>query len=699
MAASAVEIAHGLLDKLKDDSKMNRDETWKEIFGELRKTPAAVERPPLRKMSLLHWASYTGHHPAVKTLLEEFGANPADLSWKKMDAAGTAEVKKHFDIAETIRDHMLAKDLHNKAAQEGGQDSVWSTIFEELRKRPAAKDRPKQHQFSLLHHAAWWGKKEAIGRLANDHGADLKERAADGRDAASIAENQRHQDVADMLRLMIKGVRYEAAAFLEVPSPYAPKLTVEAGRGDVMEAGAVVVWLALHSSAEPPKWEPYTAQQNARMAQAVASKAQEVKLTGKSINLGERLETDTASGRKRQLRSCRIVWEWDAGAGAPAAPDWRPYEADVQLQLEAAIGKGIGHDACCKIDIGGRNYVVDLVGFRQHLVGDSYRCRRVKRRGVALRVPLAPHVRDLGSGTLLDLSQRPKYWNAALAGADPTKAQRADLPLASPIAQQIISWMNNTIRKGHASYGLVAGAGKKATLGMQVVRIEMVQHPRLWRRYCCHSSKMKLRKDKIASHRGTGYLKDNPAAIPSCTWLDKDINEAYLWHGTGWTEDGKLDILESIVDVGAAPSSPPCDHSDDAMEVEGGTTTRTSKKTSMFGVGVYLADLSSKANLYVPCPNCRRGSYFRKSCGCSPGDVKEPYRMLLCRAALGQVYIEGDYDEKRYKGDFNPANKLGVDSVMGEALAPLAFREYILYDDSACYPEFIVHYWRKDAPI
>jgi len=279
------------------------------------------------------------------------------------------------------------------------------------------------------------------------------------------------------------------------------------------------------------------------------------------------------------------------------------------------------------------------------------------------------------------------------------KAQRADLPLASPIAQQIISWMNNTIRKGHASYGLVAGAGKKATLGMQVVRIEMVQHPRLWRRYCCHSSKMKLRKDKIASHRGTGYLKDNPAAIPSCTWLDKDINEAYLWHGTGWTEDGKLDILESIVDVGAAPSSPPCDHSDDAMEVEGGTTTRTSKKTSMFGVGVYLADLSSKANLYVPCPNCRRGSYFRKSCGCSPGDVKEPYRMLLCRAALGQVYIEGDYDEKRYKGDFNPANKLGVDSVMGEALAPLAFREYILYDDSACYPEFIVHYWRKDAPI
>eukprot|EP00971_Amphidinium_carterae_P112886 2235513-Amphidinium_carterae.3 len=40
------------------------------------------------------------------------------------------------------------------------------------------------------------------------------------------------------------------------------------------------------------------------------------------------------------------------------------------------------------------------------------------------------------------------------------QAQRADLPLASPIAQQIISWMNNTIRKGHASYGLVAGAGR-----------------------------------------------------------------------------------------------------------------------------------------------------------------------------------------------------------------------------------------------
>merc|ERR1712203_329200 len=71
-----------------------------------------------------------------------------------------------------------------------------------------------------------------------------------------------------------------------------------------------------------------------------------------------------------------------------------------------------------------------------------------------------------------------------------------------------------------------------------------------------------------------------------------------------------------------------------------------------------------------------------------------------CRAAMGRVYIERKYKEARYKGESNPAKNLGADSVMGEALkGQLAFREYVVYSDSASYPEFIIHYNRLRAPV
>jgi len=87
---------------------------------------------------------------------------------------------------------------------------------------------------------------------------------------------------------------------------------------------------------------------------------------------------------------------------------------------------------------------------------------------------------------------------------------------------------------------------------------------------------------------------------------------------------------------------------------------------------------------------------------CSKKDVDAaaPYRMLLCRAALGRVYVEQKYKDERYKGEFNPAQKLGVDSVMGEAKpGQLAFREYVVYNDSQSYPEFVVHFRRLPKPL
>lgn len=460
--------------------------------------------------------------------------------------------------------------------------------------------------------------------------------------------------------------------------------------------GAVIVWLSLLKGPEGLKWEKFSPKDNDLIEKAKSTGAASVKLGARQIEMTNMQEI--TGGKKYKLQSFRVLWEWDDGEGGKAAPEWRPYPQQVQWQLEAAM---CDSDMTCEVSVAkDKKYLVDLVGLRQHSSKDVFRTRRVRRRGVPLREPFPPRVRDVASGAWLDLTAKPSYWKShgSSSSSATVVKQRQDLPKDSPVFQEIEEWINSTIRTGHAAaYGQVPGKGG-ATRGMEVTRIEVVQQPALWRRYCCYKEKMRLQSKLIKSHEGTKYLDKHPMAMPTCDWLDKDVNEAYFWHGSGKSADGKIDLVDAIVSVGHEPS----DENSEVMEVSDGASSRFAKTSSMFGSGVYLADISSKANLYVPCSVCYGGAYFRHSCSCTKAAVEKalPYRMLLCRAVLGRVYVERKYKDSRYKGDFNPAKKLGVESVMGEAVpGQLAFREYVVYSDQASYPEFIVYYRRRSEPI
>mmetsp|Transcript_39159 Transcript_39159/g.92137 ORF Transcript_39159/g.92137 Transcript_39159/m.92137 type:complete len:743 (+) Transcript_39159:99-2327(+) len=716
-------LAHELLSKARDEG--GEDAAWKEIFEKLRKTPDAIFRPVQRKMSLLHQAAYWGNKSAVETLMTEFKADHAELDSEGRDAAGVAEAEGEQETAEFIRDliakaaeaakpapkrkapgdvseedEQLAHKLLDQARDDGMKAAQWEEIFKTLREHPGALQRPSVRKYALLHQAAYWGKKDVVKALVEEFGADLQEKSADGyeHEAADIAEAEGHNDLAKLMRAMAKGAATtpgmvdddddEASAL----SPYAPdKVGNPKDALDASDKNAVEVWLVLNKSSEP-KWEPYPANYNSIIANAKASSSSSASFAGKTLKFDACMEEDSA-GKKRKTQAFKVLWEWDGGLGGKEAPEWRPYPPEAQFRLEAAM---CAADAACEVEAGknGKNkYLVDLVGLRQYSSEDSFRCRRVRRRGVALRVAFPPKVRDVKSDTWLDLTYQPDYWSAVKGGADANVARRFDLPADSPLIEKISEWMNSTIKTGHAAaYGQVPGGGG-ATKGMEVVRVEVVQHPSLWRRYCCYRGEMKSRSKEIKAHAGTDYLKKHPMAMPKCDWLDADINEAYFWHGSGKSPDGKVDLIDAIVSVGHEPS----DENSAVMEVSDGASSRFAKNSSMFGSGVYLADIASKANLYVPCPRCFGGAYFRDPCTCSLKEVQgsEPYRMLLCRAVMGKVHIEKKYKDERYKGDFNPAKKLGVDSVMGEAVpGTLAFREYVVYNDSASYPEFIVHFWR-----
>eukprot|EP00929_Paragymnodinium_shiwhaense_P014714 TRINITY_DN12266_c0_g1_i1.p1 TRINITY_DN12266_c0_g1~~TRINITY_DN12266_c0_g1_i1.p1 ORF type:complete len:771 (+),score=212.07 TRINITY_DN12266_c0_g1_i1:66-2378(+) len=745
-------LAHDLLTKARDHG--HKDTAWSDIFKQLRKTPGALARPAPRKMNLLHQAAYWGKWEAMQTLLKEFSATAEELTNDDppQDAGAVAEAEGHADVAEKFKayvahakaakakaatgsaaagrappkpsadDVKLAHELLTKARDEGGSDEVWEEMFKQLRERPAAVQRPEVRKFSLLHQAAHWGRRKAVETLVKEFGCDPKDTTADGQNltAAQVADAEKHKDVAEYLRSLEAGGEATAAVPMAVDdaaakpaadekaaadddgsaasSPYAAD---KAKNAEEDMPGAVTVWLQL--SKDKTAWTPFSAAQNEGFAAGLKGVKTSVSFSGGTLDTEALTWTDDKAGKTKAC-SHQVCWEWDSGEGGKAAPVWKRYEPKVQWELEAAICQA--HATCTvkpKDAKGGpasKGYVIDLVGMRQRSAKDDFRCRRIRRRGVPLRTPFPNKMLDDASGTWLDLSAKPDYWPGGVDAYTNALAKRHDLDPGCPQYALICDWINASIRTGHAAaYGQVPGGG--ATMGMEVERIEVVWAPAIWRRYSYYKGLMKTHGAEIKAHAGTKYLKKQPMAMPTCEWLDSDVNESYFWHGSGKSPDGSVDLIDAIVTVGCEPSDENSENME-LTEVADGASSRFAKNTSMFGSGVYLADLSSKANLYVPCPLCHQGAYFRDPCFCSPSDVEKGpcYRMLLCRAVMGRVYIENKYTEKRYKGDFNPAKKLEVDSVMGEAKkGQLAFREYVVYNDSASYPEFIVHYRRRGKSL
>lgn len=708
-AAAAEKLAHDLLKRAKDPETGNLDETWDGILDDLRKNRAAAKKPEVRTWSLLHWAACRGKLAAVKSLLKDYQADSVELTTdgKGFTAIALAESKQHEEVANILRASAGARQLAHRlltdARTSGNSEEVWASIFEQLRAQPEAVRRPEQRVYSLLHQAAFWGTRDAVERLLTEFGADPWELTnnAEQLDIAGVAEAAKHAELVEWIR------DWAAQRAAEVPAPYSPEAVKQA----LSDANPAVEWedaVSIWFSWGPPdsdgclEWKRRSPAHNAALqaAEAEGGVAPVLLDGGEVVDLGTGLASVPVPGtarRRRFVRRFRVCWQWDVGPGAGAAAEWRAYSPETQRKIEDALLAG---DSMVAVVAGDKTYHIDLVDLRQYGPDDSFRCRRVRREGTQLRVPFPEKVRDPASGAILDLATTPAYWKAYDLQKGVT---HFDLPLDSPLIASIEGWMNASARSGHThKYGQVPGI-KKPTLGFKVERVELVQSPLLWRRYVGYRGRLKQEQEAIRQHAGTDYLKQpgQQMAIPACEWLDADVNEAYLWHGSGKSADGEVDLINAIISKGHIPIQE-SDKEGQGMEVPDGASARFAKTTSMFGSGVYLADVSTKANLYVPCPRCHGGAYFRHECQCSPDQVESAglYRMLVCRVVLGRVYVEKDYEEVKYKGQFNPANKLGVDSVMGEIskLPPpkgLSFREYIVYNDSACYPEFIVHYSRR----
>jgi len=135
--------------------------------------------------------------------------------------------------------------------------------------------------------------------------------------------------------------------------------------------------------------------------------------------------------------------------------------------------------------------------------------------------------------------------------------------------------------------------------------------------------------------------------------LDAKHNEAYLLHGTPVTS--ALEILQN----------------DFKLHLPGRAGN------TMYGNGVYLCESSTKAD-----------EYSKDYVGTA---LEDTFAMIVCRVTLGKFY----YTTERKSEAGSKTLKGHYDSTVGDrAKSAKTFREFVVYNESQVYPEYVVIYSR-----
>lgn len=220
----------------------------------------------------------------------------------------------------------------------------------------------------------------------------------------------------------------------------------------------------------------------------------------------------------------------------------------------------------------------------------------------------------------------------------------------------------------------VAGIGADArnilTDSILVTDVERIENVQLWDNYI-HEREKLIRTILEDGPRPFKKLETMSQRGPVLTsrYLDKtltrelysDLNEVYLFHGT------KPELVDNIKTKG--------------MDL------RHSSHQSMMGMGNYFAESSTKSDQYADDKNNR---------GC------QGLNMFLVRVLLGNIYrAKGRHQYKHppctkcLNDECTNQNHKHFDSVVADFGGGSLFREFIVYNASQCYPEYIITYNRK----
>lgn len=259
---------------------------------------------------------------------------------------------------------------------------------------------------------------------------------------------------------------------------------------------------------------------------------------------------------------------------------------------------------------------------------------------------------------LHSLAVAPAYWNAReLDDAAPTK--RIDVTVEM---KERIKWlMNATAKPEFHGKGRDSHGAHFTTF--EPTKVWRVENHQQWRSYV-------LRRDAVRANVGGKPARITPRSatasfrLPSGAQLDRSSNEHLLFHGT---KPAAVDVL--------------CNR---------GFDERVGSLGGLFGAGCYFAESSSKSDEYVP-----------------PGAKQY---MFLCRVVVGSPFVTPNRHTNlrrpptvtgHFDGTWPPSDDDRFDSLLATTKATdpssflARFREFVVYDHSQCYPEYLIEYKRK----
>ncbi|CAL1535023.1 unnamed protein product [Lymnaea stagnalis] len=213
---------------------------------------------------------------------------------------------------------------------------------------------------------------------------------------------------------------------------------------------------------------------------------------------------------------------------------------------------------------------------------------------------------------------------------------------------------------------------------LKVLDVKRVENAEMFERYRVQRKRLfdkMVRKGKICPD--IGKLKGSKGRVCTTELLSDsmkkelyyEVNEHYLFHGT------KSDTIEALIHNGLDP--------------------RLSNEATMFGKGIYAAERATKSDQYTDSKQQR-----------TPNGTK--LTLILTRMLLGNVFL---CDDKHKSVQSKGSKKLSrppcmscledfckcrdqtlFDSVMGDG--KWLFREFVVYESSQCYPEYVITYTR-----
>lgn len=210
------------------------------------------------------------------------------------------------------------------------------------------------------------------------------------------------------------------------------------------------------------------------------------------------------------------------------------------------------------------------------------------------------------------------------------------------------------------------GASPGLPTGFKVRRVVRVEDSEMWGRYVDQRNAIAQRRaaempiqqldpPAVSNEVVSQEVADDDAGGNSRIFEppDLELNEMYLWHGTN---------VRSALSIA---------QSDFRIDLAGSSTG------TMYGLGAYFAEHCTKADEYATDePN---------------GYYEGVFALLLCRVCLGKFY----YTQVRDTEAGSHVRSGGYDSTVGDRLTKAdTFREFVLYNADAIYPEYVVLYTR-----